>query len=880
MTIPLSQYPVKKIMKRDGRIVDFDSSRIREAIRKAMVSVNKYDEKLLDKIVEHVLVLISEKFGAEKIPHVEDVQDIVELSLVKFDQYEVAKAYILYRREREKIRKEKMRILEKDYLDEVDKKFSLNALRLISSRYLLRGEDGKFKEGPKQLFQRVAALIVIPDLLYDSRIYSKEGGQPKHPLEEFNPDLWAGKIGLGKKENGDYEFKWNKWHLYHMKRLYDNLNEQGMMKVPWSIFFNMLLNGEFENHFKDYLEYYNLMVEKKFMPNSPTLFNAGARLGQLSACFVLPIDDNIESIMKAATEAAIIFKSGGGIGINYSKLRPEGDVVFSTSGVASGPVTFMRIIDTVTEVVKQGGKRRGANMGILEIWHPDIEKFVRAKEKEGMLENFNISVLIEPKFWKHLENNEPYPLINPRNGQQWGSINPSFIFNLIAEMAWKTADPGVLFLDNINRRNVLRKVLGDIRCTNPCGEEPLYEYEPCNLGSINLHAFVKRTDKVAEIDWDELAKTVKVAYRFLDNVIDVNSYPLKDIERMAKLTRRIGLGIMGLADMLMALRVPYNSEEGFQLMSKIAEFIAWHAYNSSAERAGERGPFPLYWQSSYPEGELPIEGYYKRELWTMNWDEVVDKIKKIGIRNAFLLSIAPTGSISMIVDTSSGLEPVFALVYEKHVTVGIFHYIDPEFEKYLHESGLYNEEIIKKVSMNGGSIQELPEFPESARQIFAVAYDIPWWDHIRAQYQVGLWVDAAVSKTINMPHWVSVEDVKNSFLFAYKLGLKGITIYRDASKSAQVLVTPTQKLNRYVSITKNRTLDMMESLGIKISRPAYIPTEVGEAKRPLTKVVITEEQADKKSTYETCPECNSTNLLWQEGCVRCLDCGWTGCVVS
>jgi ribonucleoside-diphosphate reductase alpha chain len=880
MTLRVSEYPVKKIMKRDGRIVDFDPSRIREAIRKAMVSVNKYDDKLLDRIVEHVLSLIADKFGAERIPHVEDVQDIVELSLVRFDQYEVAKAYILYRKERERIRKEKMRILEKDYLDEVDKKFSLNALRLMSNRYLLRDENGKFKEGPKQLFQRVAALIVIPDLLYDPRVFSKRGGEVKHPVEEFNPDLWADKIGLGKKENGDYEFKWNKWHLLHMKRLYDSLNEQGMMKIPWSKFFNMLLEGEFENHFKDYLEYYNLMVEKKFMPNSPTLFNAGARLGQLSACFVLPIDDNIESIMKAATEAAIIFKSGGGIGINYSKLRPEGDVVFSTSGVASGPVTFMRIIDTVTEVVKQGGKRRGANMGILEIWHPDIEKFVRAKEKEGMLENFNISVLIEPRFWKHLETGEPYPLINPRNGQPWGSINPSFIFNLIAEMAWKTADPGVLFLDNINKRNILRKALGDIRCTNPCGEEPLYEYEPCNLGSINLHAFVKRTDKGAGIDWEDLAKTVKVAYRFLDNVIDVNSYPLKDIERMAKLTRRVGLGIMGLADMLMALRIPYNSEEGFQLMSRITEFIAWHAYKSSAERAEERGPFPLYWQSGYPEGELPIEGYYRKELWTMNWDEVVDEIKKKGIRNAFLMSIAPTGSISMLVDTSSGLEPVFALVYEKHVTVGVFHYIDPEFERYLQESGLYSEDIIKKVSMNGGSIQGLEEFPESARQVFVVAYDIPWWDHIRAQYQVGLWVDAAVSKTINMPHWVSVEDVKNSFLFAYKLGLKGLTIYRDTSKSTQVLVTPTQRLNRYVSATKNRTLELMEALGIKISRPAYTPAEEGEAKKPLTKVLIAEDQSAKKTTYETCPECKSPNLLRQEGCIRCLDCGWTGCVVS
>lgn len=885
MGVKLEDYPVKKIVKRDGRVVDFDYKRIREAIRKAMLSVDKYDEAQLNQVLEYVLQVISEKYGSAQIPHVEDVQDIVEFALVKFDLYEVAKSYILYRKQRESIRKEKMLILETEYLDEVDKRFSVNALRLMASRYLLKNEEGKLAERPKQLFQRVAALIVIPDILYDPLVFDVEAKQKVHPPEPFNPDLWAGKVGLG-REGDKYHVYWNKWHLERMKKLYDSLNTLGHMRCSWGEFWEKLLNGAFEHHFQDYLNYYNLMVEKKFMPNSPTLFNAGARLGQLSACFVLPIEDNIESIMRAATEAAIIFKSGGGIGINYSKLRPEGDVVFSTSGVASGPVTFMRIIDTVTEVVKQGGKRRGANMGILEIWHPDIEKFIRAKEREGFLENFNVSVLIDEKFMKCLESDTPYELRNPRDGKVWGARSPSHLFQLIAEMAWKTADPGVLFLENINRRNPLRRALGDIRSTNPCGEEPLYEYESCNLGSINLYAFVKTTDSGKEIDWDGLREAVKIAYRFLDNVVDVNNYPLQSIDEVSKKTRRVGLGFMGLADLLYALRIPYNSEEGFLLMQRITEFMAYHAYKESIERAKTRGVFPLYYQSSYVKGQLPLEGFYHRELWTMDWDSVAEDAKNQGIRNSFLMSIAPTGSISMLADTSSGLEPVFALLYEKRVTVGTFHYIDPEFENYLKEVGMFNEQVFKAVADNGGSIQGLDIFPEHARHVFVVAYDIPWWDHVRAQYHVGLWVDAAVSKTINMPSWVTVEDVKNAYLFAYKLGLKGITIYRDLSKAAQVLITPSQRESRYITEVENNTLNLMRKLGIEIkppsaaalvksARPLQAPT-AAVSMEPILSVEL-EEGGDR---FSRCPECGGNNLAWQEGCVKCLSCGWTSCVIS
>ncbi|MEM5828508.1 MAG: adenosylcobalamin-dependent ribonucleoside-diphosphate reductase, partial [Candidatus Aenigmatarchaeota archaeon] len=531
----------QKVIKREGYLQEFKIEKIENAIKKALMATNKYDENLLRKLVNGVLTKISQKFK-DRYPHVEEIQDIIEQVLVENSLYEVAKAYILYRKEREKIRDEKKKILEKDVLDEIDKRFSVNALRVLASRYLLRDEKGKLIESPKQLFERVAALIVIPDILYDERIFDKEGKQKIHEYENFEAEKFEGKISLAKK------VFWNKYHLQRMKELYDELNSQGKMKVSWNEFLKMLENGEFDNYYENFLQYFNLMAYKKFLPNSPTLFNAGAKLGMLSACFVLDVEDSIESIMDLAKEIAIIFKAGGGVGVNYSKIRPENDVVRSTSGIASGPISFMKLIDTLTDVIKSGGKRRGANMGILEIWHADIEKFITAKQKEGFLENFNISVLINEKFMKAFENNENFELINPRDGKVWKVVNAKDLFIEIAKSAWKSAEPGVLFLENINKYNVMKEAYGLIRATNPCGEVPQYPYESCNLGSINLYAFVKRENGKTYFDWNEFIETIKIATRFLDNVIDVNVFPLEKIKEKTKRFRRIGLGIMGLAE--------------------------------------------------------------------------------------------------------------------------------------------------------------------------------------------------------------------------------------------------------------------------------------------------------------------------------------------
>lgn len=867
--------PPTHVLKRDQRIVDFDSSKIREAVKKAMIATHSLDERNLESAVQRVLAALSDKYGSEKTPNVEEIQNVVEQILIQLNLYPVAKAYVVYRNEREQLRGEKKQILEKDSVDEVDKSLSLNALRLLASRYLLRDDKGRIIESPKQLIQRVASLIVISDILHDQKIFNKDGNQSRWPVEKLDPTSLEGRLRLGKTSTKQSEVNWNRHHLERMHHLWREMNDEGKMRLSWEQLVEGLRKGDFEHHYPSYREYYSLMVERKFLPNSPTLFNAGAQLGQQSACFVLPIGDSMESIMRSAEQAALIFKSGGGIGINYSPLRPEGDRVASTAGTASGPVSFMRIIDTVTDVVKQGGKRRGANMGILDISHPDIEKFIRSKYETKKFENFNISVLIPREFWDYYKSGRPWPLKNPRDGEVWKEVDPKQLFRDISRMAWETADPGALFLDNINKDNPLREHWGDINCVNPCGEEPMYPYESCNLGSLNIYAFVRHENGKASVDWSGLEKAVNIATRFLDNVVDVNNFPVSDIQKVSKSTRRIGLGIMGLADLLYALQIPYNSEEGFELMSKIIEFISYHSIKTSIQLSKQRGAFPLFNKSSYSEGKLPFEGFHHKEWWTLDWESVAEEVRKNGTRNSHNMTIAPTGSISMIAETSSGLEPEFALVFEKHVTVGCFYYEDPEFERQINADPSIGKTILKRISDNGGSLQGLNDVPERLKQVFLVAYDVPWWDHIRAQYEMQKWISAAVSKTINMPSWASVEDVEDAYMFAYKLGLRGVTIYRDMSKGEQVLRTPTQRLNRYLVVGQNKTVEMMRELGVKpLKETGPDMDSVREPSRIYTSV--------EKSGVEfaKCPNCGSPNLAFQEACYKCLECSWSTCVIG
>ncbi|WP_457754625.1 adenosylcobalamin-dependent ribonucleoside-diphosphate reductase [Thermococcus sp.] len=887
---------VEKVMKRDGRIVPFDEGRIRWAIQRAMWEVGVRDEKLLDKVVKDVVSRINELYDG-KIPHIENIQDIVELELMRNGLFDVAKAYILYRKKKAEIREEKKKILNKDKLDDIDKRFSINALRVLASRYLMKNEEGKIIESPRELFERVAILAVIPDLLYDERIFSKEGGSVqdlkridyyREHLDEFDKKLSIGR------------FKLNKYHFERLLSLYQELAEKGQMKVSIDEIVRMLENCAFDKYESEVEEYFRLMTNQVFMPNTPALINAGRPLGMLSACFVVPIEDDMESIMKAAHDVAMIQKMGGGTGLNFSKLRPEGDLVGTTTGAASGPVSFMHLIDAVSDVIKQGGVRRGANMGILEVWHPDIEKFIHAKEKNigtNVLSNFNISVGIWGDFWEALKEGRKYPLINPRTGKKVREVDPKALFEELAYMAWAKADPGVVFFDIINKRNVLEKAKGQkIRATNPCGEEPLYEYESCNLASINLAKFVKYDESGKPyFDWGEYAYVIQKVAKYLDNSIDVNKFPLPEIDYNTKLTRRIGVGMMGLADALFKLGIPYNSKEGFGFMRKVTEYLTFYAYKYSVEAAKKRGTFPLYDKSDYPEGKLPVEGFYHREIWNLPWDELAEEIKRYGVRNAMVTTCPPTGSVSMIADTSSGIEPIFALVYKKSVTVGEFYYVDPVFEAELKKRGLYSDELLAKISNNYGSVQGLEEIPEDMQRVFVTAMDVHWLDHILAQASIQLWLTDSASKTINMPNDATVEDVKAAYLLAYKLGCKGVTVYRDGSLSVQVYSVEGEKKKRVPAKPSEYAKSILKEIVEKepwLRR--FIDVEAilngTNGKNDISKpsfhlslnIDVTHQHVQSKiaeAKSGVCPVCGAPTVF-ESGCEVCKNCGWSKCVIS
>nr|MDO8078273.1 vitamin B12-dependent ribonucleotide reductase [Candidatus Freyarchaeota archaeon] len=669
---------ISKIRKRDGRIVEFEPVKITNAIHKAFIAVKERDGETAKNLSAQVVAIIEDTFK-DRIPTVEEVQDIVEKVLIKNGFSDVAKAYILYRQKRTEIREAKKLLGVSD-----DLKLSLNATQVLEKRYLLKDDHGNVVETPSQMFHRVARTIASADRLYD--------------------------------RDADIE--------------------------------------------KTEAVFYEVMSHLEFLPNSPTLMNAGTDIGQLSACFVLPVGDSIEEIFDALKFMALIHKSGGGTGFSFSRLRPKGDFVRSTKGVASGPVSFMRIFDTATDIIKQGGRRRGANMGILRVDHPDILEFISAKEKEGSLTNFNLSVGVTDAFMEAVEKGGDYELINPRTGKPEKKLKAATVFNLIVASAWKTGDPGMVFLDEINRHNPT-PTIGQIESTNPCGEVPLLPYESCNLGSINLSRMVKNSD----VDWDKLRRVVRVAVHFLDNVIDANRYPLPQIEKITKENRKIGLGVMGFAELLIQLNIPYDSNEAIRVAEKVMSFISAEARKKSEELALERGSFPNFDVSVWKE-----KGYK-------------------AMRNATLTTIAPTGSISIIAGTSSGIEPLFAISFVRNVIGTQLLEVNHLFEKVAKERGFYSLELMTEIAKKG-SIRDMGNIPEDVRRVFVTALDIdPEW-HVRMQAAFQKHVDNAVSKTVNLPQEATIEDVSKIFWLAYKLKCKGITVFRYGSRTEQVLVLP------------------------------------------------------------------------------------------
>ena len=675
--MPKKEAVLARIVKRDGRTVPFDRKKITFAIEKAASAVGrKIDAAAL---TEQVVRILAKRFQ-KKPPHVEDVQDVVEQTLIGENLADVAKAYILYRKKREELREAKRALEVRDEL-----KITLNAAKVLQARYLLRDETGRIIESPAQMLRRVARAIAAVEKKYDKKA-----------------DLVA-------------------------------LEE----------------------------EFYQSMASLDFLPNTPTLMNAGTKIGQLSACFVLPIGDSLVEIFDTLKHMALIHQSGGGTGFSFSRLRPKGDIVRSTKGVASGPVSFMRIFDMATEIIKQGGKRRGANMGALDVSHPDILDFITAKTTETQLQNFNISVMVSDAFMKAVQRGESYELINPRTRKPTGKLNARDVFDLIVHNAWRTGDPGLLFIDEINRRNPTA-FIGKITATNPCGEQPLHDYESCNLGSINLANMVEPDER--EINWVKLKRRVRTAVQFLDNVIDANRYVLPQIRAMTRANRRIGLGVMGFAEALIKLGIPYDSEDALRAGERIMSFISREARKRSVELGESKGSFPNF----------------KRSTWAKDYR---------ALRNATLTTIAPTGTISIIAGCSSGIEPLFAIAFVRTVLEGarLFE-LNPLFEVVARHRGFYSTELMRKIAETG-SCTKIDEVPEDVRRLFVTALDIaPEW-HVRMQAAFQRHTDNAVSKTVNLPHNATVEDVRKVYLLAHKLGCKGITVFRYGSKKAQVMYT-------------------------------------------------------------------------------------------
>ena len=871
---------IAEIRKRNGKVTNFDKNKISNAIHKALMATNQDDRGLAEELTNGVLdKLITQGFSNSHPPSVEDIQDMVESTLIEQGHSEIAKSYILYRHERRKIRDQKMTVLNTNNLDSVSKTFDLNCLRVLASRYLMRNNKNEITESPSQMFERVAILIGIGDLLHDDEIFANNGNTQQN-IEEATEYLT-------KLDHFDYKFKigeyyLNKWHFRGLINGYVDLAKKGQMKVGFKELLTQLAAKKFNIYSEKIDEYNSLMTNQIFLPNSPTMMNAGGRLGQLSACFVLGMPDDMEGIMKSTSDAALIFKSGGGVGINYSELREEGDIVASTSGVASGPVSFMNIINAVTEVVKQGGKRRGANMGIMDVWHPDIEKFITNKTEPGVLENFNVSVGIWEDFWNALVNSEDgaYTLRSTRDNSPVREVNAHHLIDLIANSAWKSAEPGLIFFDKINEYNVFAKARGGpLKATNPCGEQSLYPYESCNLGSINLAKLVKRkADGQYEFDWQKYEEVIRKTTRFLDNVIDVNHYPVPEINVASKESRRIGLGVMGVADLLYKLRISYNSKEGYEFMSKLSEALSYYSMEESVALSQSRTEFPLCAKTEFPDGKIPIAAYYEKpkSSHSYDWDALIAKIQKYGIRNVLTTTVAPTGTLSMIADCSNGMEPTFALVFEKRVTVGRFFYTNKIFEQVLRENGLYSEELLAKIASNYGSVKGIEEVPEWMQKIFVTAMDIHWSDHLMAQGVWQDWIGNAIAKTINMPNDVSADDVKAAYLLAHEIGLKGITVYRDGSRHKQVLhMTDENAQKNFEVLPSNYLFDYINNT---ITNP-YIKEQVNNAlklivpheeiKRVVPKVEETKEE-------NLCPTCKN-NLVLIEGCSICIECGYSGC---
>ncbi len=730
---------MSKVIKRSGKKVAFDETKITSVILKAFQAtgeVRKNQQKKEAVRLTKVVVNILAKGVNGDLPTVEQVQDVVEQVLMAASHYQTAKAYIIYREKRQKVREVKKIIGVEDDLG-----LSVNQLKVLGNRYLRHDEHGKVMETPRDLFSRVAKAIS-----------ENESGKKRQKIWEER--------------------------------------------------------------------FYEVISKMEFVPAGGYLRSAGTKKPTLANCFVLPVEDDMEGIFDAVKWLALVQQAGGGTGFNFSKLRPKGDYVKNSGGFSTGPVSFMKVFDAATAQVMQGGYRMGANMGILNVDHPDIVEFVHCKTEDGEIANFNISVGITDKFMKAVEGNKSFELRNPRTKEVVQTVKAKNLFNQIVSLAWRTGDPGMVFLDRINKDNPVKKTLGRLEATNPCGEQPLHPFDVCNLGSINLAKMVTGN----KVDYEKLKKVTKVAVRFLDNGVDVSRYPIKQIEKMAKANRRIGLGVMGFADMLFQLRVGYNTKEGVGMAVKTMRFINKVAVEESVRLGKEKGVFPNYKGSDFQK-------------------------KGIERRNLAVTTIAPTGTISMVADCSSGIEPAFGLSFVKNVVDDSgLKYVNKFFRQAIEEASLTKEErkeVYERVGRTG-RCTDIEFLPDSIKKVFVTAYDISPKDHIKMQAGFQKKVENAVSKTINFPADATIEEVTEGYVLAFKLGCKGVTIYRSGSREGQVLQSQSDEKSG-------------KSGGLKGKQ-------------------IIQSKVRVRSLKNVCPECGE-EMEMGEGCMTCRNCGFSKCSI-
>jgi ribonucleoside-diphosphate reductase alpha chain len=887
-----------QVVKRNGELEDFNIEKVYKAVAGAFHECGKA-------LPEDVKMALKRELDKSILRwSVEAIQDTIEMVLGRLGYHDELRAFIKYRDRKAEERRQKKELLKRDWLTPAEKKnFSVNAIRLLAVRYLWKNEKGEFVETVDDLFKRVAVMAALPEIsLFHKKPVSLVDSEN---ISDIFEDVWQALVKAELINDDEYkafifnirgeEYFFTKWHIERLVSLINRFYrpKETLAYVERIAYIMHDIKHEKEKLFTAYVEaFYREMINQRMMPNTPALVNAGRPLGMCSACFVVDSEDSVEGIFDTAKEIALITKAGGGIGLNLSVFRPSGDIVRGTMGVASGAISWLHLYNSVLDVLKQGSTRRGAGMAVMWYWHPEIMQFIEAKKDNdgfSVIPNFNISVGTDNEFWEAVKNDDYISLINPRNNEEVGRIKARNMLRAISEMAWKVADPAVL---NFGISNDLMPIslIDKIKATNPCGEQMLLPYQSCNLISINVEKFINN----GQMDWEAYKRTIHLAYRFADNINDVNKFPLDKISETTRKGRNIGLGLMGIANALFKLGYSYEEENGIKFMENIAKELTLTAYEKSVQTAIEKYPAEWSWavQKKVEElGTLP--------LWATvhdNVDEqtqkriemIVQQIKQFGIRNIDVTTMPPTGSVSMIADTSNGVEPVFGLVFKKEVTVGTFYYANPHFQNFVERAVINSEDvdvIMSRVSDNAGSLKGLEKHIkpllkdkklwEEMQRVYRTAMDLHHWSHLVGMAAIAKWTSNAVSKTINMASTVSVDDVFEAFTLSSILGLKGVTIYRDGSLSSQVMVagesafTPHPPSDYVKNIIKHAA--QKNGFNWLFDKPVdkdKLPINIGFA--------ITHEDEE---VLTHCPECG-TKLIRQAGCLTCPNCGWSACTVS